>query len=91
MVIFQHLKLSYGFKAVCLGYMAWMKWTTPKTFEILIEDPRDDCSGFDAVDLIPDAQDHNWQEIRKEEVISNKYPPNVIGDVNGIITFIFNN
>ncbi len=86
MVIYQHLKLSYGFKAVCIGYMAWMKWTTPKTFEILIEDPRDDCSGFDGIDLIPGALDHNWQEIALQEVTSNKYPPQVIGDVNGVHT-----
>ena len=41
--------------------------------EILIEDPRDDCSGFDGIDLIPGALDHNWQEIalvRKLQVIS---------------------
>eukprot|EP00943_MAST-04B_sp_MAST-4B-sp1_P001486 g1486.t1 len=70
MVIYEHLNIRHGFKAVCIGHVAWMKWTTPKTFEIMIEDPRDDCSGMTfTLDEYPQA-----------EVLTNKHPPSVIGE-----------
>ena len=81
LAVYDFLEFSKGDKLVCFGYFGWMQWTTMKTFTVMIDDPRDDCSGM--------ANNDGPQvtEFAPAVAKTNAFPPSVIDDdVNALHT-----
>jgi len=81
LAVYDFLEFANGDKLVCFGYFGWMQWTTMKTFTVMIDDPRDDCSGM--------ANNDGPQvtEFAPAVAKTNAYPPSVIDDdVNALHT-----